>query len=61
MDGEILKSILKVKVKMNSLFFSDTHMRQIRIHSPIEPKKNPALDKFNEFSTVEFQQFATIR
>lgn len=39
----------------------DTHMRQVRIHSPVEAKKIIAPEIINEYSTVEFQQFSTIR
>ncbi|CRL00379.1 CLUMA_CG013647, isoform A [Clunio marinus] len=53
--------MIQIAVISNHQNGRDTHMRQIRIHSPIEAKRNLALDKFNEFSTVEFQQFATIR
>lgn len=52
---------VQVAVISNHQNGRDTHMRQIRIHSPVETKRSLALEKFNEYSTVEFQQFATIR
>lgn len=53
--------MLQIAVISNHQNGRDTHMRQIRIHSPVETKRSLALEKFNEYSTVEFQQFATIR
>ncbi|XP_049291023.1 anaphase-promoting complex subunit 10 isoform X2 [Anopheles funestus] len=38
----------------------DTHMRQIRIHSPTEGSQYP-LEHHGKFSTLEFSQFRTIR
>jgi anaphase-promoting complex subunit 10 len=53
--------MIQIAVISNHQNGRDTHMRQIKIHSPIETKKNLALENFNEFSTVEFQKYATIR
>jgi anaphase-promoting complex subunit 10 len=53
--------MIQVAVISNHQNGRDTHMRQIRIHSPVENKKNHTLEKFNDFSTVEFTQFSTIR
>lgn len=53
--------MIQIAVISNHQNGRDTHMRQIRIHSPVDKKRNLALDKLNEFSTIEFQQFATIR
>lgn len=53
--------MIQVAVISNHQNGRDTHMRQIKIHSPIETKKNLALENFNEFSTVDFQMYATIR
>ncbi|CAG9812162.1 unnamed protein product [Chironomus riparius] len=60
-DKPIRTFMIQIAVISNHQNGRDTHMRQIKIHSPVEAKKNLALDNFNEFSTVEFQQFATIR
>lgn len=60
-DKPIRTFMIQIAVISNHQNGRDTHMRQIKIHSPTEAKKNLALDNFNEFSTVEFQQFATIR
>lgn len=60
-ENPIRTFMIQVAVISNHQNGRDTHMRQIRIHSPVETKRNLALDKFNEFSTVDFQQFATIR
>lgn len=60
-DKPIRTFMIQIAVISNHQNGRDTHMRQIKIHSPTEAKKNLALDNFNEFSTVDFQQFATIR
>lgn len=60
-ENPIRTFMIQIAVISNHQNGRDTHMRQIRIHSPVDKKRNLALDKLNEFSTVEFQQFATIR
>lgn len=52
--------MMQIAVTSNHQNGRDTHMRQIKIHSPIE---NPGIDSelFGNFSTVEFQQHTTIR
>lgn len=60
-DKPIRAFMIQIAVISNHQNGRDTHMRQIRIHSPVEAKRNLALDKFPEFSTVDFQKFATIR
>jgi len=62
-DGNV-KSIrtfmLQIAVISNHQNGRDTHMRQIRIHAPVEGKHYP-LELFGKFGTVDFQKFATIR
>ncbi|CAO1309521.1 unnamed protein product [Diamesa serratosioi] len=53
--------MIQIAVISNHQNGRDTHMRQIRIHSPVENKRTLSLDKFNDFSTVDFKQFKTIR
>lgn len=60
-DKPIRTFMLQIAVISNHQNGRDTHMRQIKVHSPVEPKKNLALDNFTEYSTVEFQQYSTIR
>lgn len=52
--------MIQIAVTSNHQNGRDTHMRQIKIHSPIE---NPGIgsELFGSFSTVEFQQHTTIR
>jgi anaphase-promoting complex subunit 10 len=53
--------MIQIAVISNHQNGRDTHMRQIKIHSPsTNEKKNLALDNYN-FSTVDFSQFSTIR
>ncbi|XP_033247815.1 anaphase-promoting complex subunit 10-like [Drosophila miranda] len=62
-DGNV-KSIrtfmLQIAVISNHRKGRDTHIRQIRIHAPVEGKHYP-LEPFGKFGTVAFQKFATIR
>ncbi|KAL7044289.1 hypothetical protein ACKWTF_001867 [Chironomus riparius] len=60
-DKPVRTFMLQIAIISNHQNGRDTHMRQIKIHSPVEQPKNQALDYVNEYSTVEFQQFATIR
>ncbi|XP_017775981.1 PREDICTED: anaphase-promoting complex subunit 10 isoform X1 [Nicrophorus vespilloides] len=53
--------MVQIAVTSNHQNGRDTHMRQIKIHSPSEENHNVAINNFNNFSTVDFQQFATIR
>lgn len=52
--------MIQIAVTSNHQNGRDTHMRQIKIHSPIENSGIP-VETFLNFSTVEFQQHATIR
>ncbi|XP_017019962.1 anaphase-promoting complex subunit 10 [Drosophila kikkawai] len=62
-DGNV-KSIrtfmLQIAVISNHQNGRDTHMRQIRIHAPVEGKHYP-LELFGKFATVDCQKYATIR
>ncbi|XP_066252393.1 anaphase-promoting complex subunit 10-like isoform X2 [Euwallacea similis] len=59
-DRPIRVFMIQIAVTSNHQNGRDTHMRQIKIHSPID---NPGIriDLLGTFSTVEFQQHATIR
>lgn len=52
--------MIQIAVTSNHQNGRDTHMRQIKIHSPTEGQ-NISVNNFCNFSTVDFQQFATIR
>lgn len=52
--------MIQIAVISNHQNGRDTHMRQIRIHSPVEGKDYP-LESFGKFNTVGFQKFSTIR
>ncbi|XP_055531398.1 anaphase-promoting complex subunit 10 [Wyeomyia smithii] len=52
--------MIQIAVISNHQNGRDTHMRQIRVHSPTEGTTYP-LEQFGPFSTIEFQQFRTIR
>lgn len=52
--------MIQIAVISNHQNGRDTHMRQIKIHSPTEGSNYP-LEQFGKFSTVEFQQYTTIR
>lgn len=52
--------MIQIAVISNHQNGRDTHMRQIRIHSPIEGRKYP-LEECGKFTTPEFQQYSTIR
>lgn len=52
--------MLQIAVISNHQNGRDTHMRQIRIHAPVEDRHYP-LELFGKFSTVNFQKFATLR
>ncbi|CAH1113545.1 unnamed protein product [Psylliodes chrysocephalus] len=53
--------MIQIAVTSNHQNGRDTHMRQIKIHSPIEAYPGIPTENFPNFSTVEFQQYATIR
>lgn len=52
--------MIQIAVTNNHQNGRDTHMRQIKIHSPTE-QTGTSLEHFLKFSTVEFQQHATVR
>lgn len=52
--------MIQIAVISNHQNGRDTHMRQIKIHSPTEGR-GIAMDKFAKFSSVKFQQYSTIR
>lgn len=52
--------MLQIAIISNHQNGRDTHMRQIRLHSPISDRHYP-LEAFGKFSTVNFQKFVTIR
>ncbi|CAD7089340.1 unnamed protein product [Hermetia illucens] len=59
-DRPIRTFMIQIAVISNHQNGRDTHMRQIRIHSPVEGKNYP-LEQYGQFSTVEFQQYSCIR
>lgn len=59
-DRPIRVFMIQIAVTSNHQNGRDTHMRQIKIHSPINQATLP-VENFLNFSTVEFQQHATIR
>lgn len=52
--------MVQIAVISNHQNGRDTHMRQIKIHSPIEGRCF-ALEQFGQFSTVDFLKYTTIR
>lgn len=52
--------MIQIAVISNHQNGRDTHMRQIKIHSPTEGR-GIAMDSFSNFSSVKFQQYSTIR
>lgn len=52
--------MIQIAVISNHQNGRDTHMRQIKIHSPVEGRQNP-LELYGQFTTVDFQQYTTIR
>lgn len=59
-DKPIRTFMIQIAVISNHQNGRDTHMRQIKIHSPIEGRQY-TLEKFGEFTTLEFQKYTTIR
>jgi len=60
-DKPIRTFMIQIAVISNHQNGRDTHMRQIRIHSPTEGGRTYPLEQFGKFCTVEFQQYSTIR
>lgn len=62
-DKPIRVFMIQIAVTGNHQNGRDTHMRQIKIHSPTEGQCVAilGLDKLCNFSTVAFQQHAVIR
>lgn len=52
--------MIQLAVLSNHQNGRDTHMRQIKIHSPVKSGYHP-LEQFGSFSTIDFQQYNTIR
>lgn len=52
--------MIQIAVISNHQNGRDTHMRQIKIHSPTE-EKSKMWENFGNFRTVEFQQYSTIK
>lgn len=59
-DRPIRTYMIQIAVISNHQNGRDTHMRQIKVHSPCEPTTFD-INKIPNFSTVQFQQYATIR
>lgn len=59
-DNPVRMFMIQIAVTSNHQNGRDTHMRQIKIHSPTEGQ-NITVDNFCKFSTVSLQKFATIR
>lgn len=59
-DRPIRTYMIQIAVLSNHQNGRDTHMRQIKIHSPCELTSFD-INKFRNFSTVQFQQYTTIR
>lgn len=59
-DKPIRTFMIQIAVISNHQNGRDTHMRQIRVHSPMHGRKYP-LEDVGRFTTIEFQQYSTIR
>ncbi|XP_055679375.1 anaphase-promoting complex subunit 10 [Lutzomyia longipalpis] len=59
-DKAIRTFMIQIAVISNHQNGRDTHMRQIRIHSPIEGRNCP-IENYGNFSSVQFLQYSTIR
>ncbi|XP_035788628.1 anaphase-promoting complex subunit 10 [Anopheles aquasalis] len=59
-DSYLCTFMIQIAVISNHQNGRDTHMRQIRIHSPTAETHYP-LEQHGTFSTIEFQQYRTIR
>uniref|UniRef100_A0A1L8DX43 Anaphase-promoting complex subunit 10 n=2 Tax=Nyssomyia neivai TaxID=330878 RepID=A0A1L8DX43_9DIPT len=62
-DKAIRTFMIQIAVISNHQNGRDTHMRQIRIHSPIEGRNCPIapIENYGNFSSVQFLQYSTIR
>lgn len=52
--------MIQLAVQSNHQNGRDTHMRQIRVHSPIEGR-NYTLEDTGKYTTLEFQKYITLR
>ncbi|XP_031340527.1 anaphase-promoting complex subunit 10-like isoform X1 [Photinus pyralis] len=59
-DKPIRMFMIQIAVTSNHQNGRDTHMRQIKIHSPTEGR-GISMDNFANFSSLEFVKYATIR
>lgn len=59
-DKPIRTFMIQIAVISNHQNGRDTHMRQIKVLSPVEGKKYP-LEVYGQFSSQEFQQMLTLR
>uniref|UniRef100_T1GGW9 Anaphase-promoting complex subunit 10 n=1 Tax=Megaselia scalaris TaxID=36166 RepID=T1GGW9_MEGSC len=59
-DKPIRTFMIQIAVISNHQNGRDTHMRQIKILSPVEGKKYP-LEVYGQFSSSKFQQMLTLR
>lgn len=60
-NNPIRTFMIQIAVISNHQNGRDTHMRQIKIHSPVEGRHNPLEELYGQFTTVDFQQYTTIR
>lgn len=61
-DKPIRTFMIQIAVISNHQNGRDTHMRQIKVHSPVDQRANPITGtEHGNFSTVEFNQYACIR
>lgn len=60
-DEPIRSFLIQIAVLSNHQNGRDTHIRQIKVHSPINEEQLTLLDFPSKFSTVEFSQHAVIR
>ncbi|XP_044747864.1 anaphase-promoting complex subunit 10 [Coccinella septempunctata] len=51
--------MIQIAVINNHQNGRDTHMRQVKVHSPLESQR--VFDNFTKFSTVDFQKYGTVR
>lgn len=59
-NNPIRAFMVQIAVISNHQNGRDTHMRQIKIHSPIEGRQYP-LEQCGQFTTLDFQKYTTIR
>lgn len=53
--------LIQIAVLSNHQNGRDTHIRQIKVHSPVDPKPFSVLDMPMNFTTVQFSQHSIIR